>query len=214
MEASAEGGRVNQKRRTREAIVTACAALIETGAAITMPDVAQAAQVSEATAYRYFPDLLSLLQAAYRDTWPDPSVVLEPVQDSDDPTVRIACATEVLMRGVLAREGATRAVIAASITRPNPASSRPGYRFALIDHALAPLNDANRPILDDAALTQLKLSLAVIVSAEALFTLIDLCGLSREQAITSAVQTARSITSAAITPSPPHGQRDAAPAQP
>jgi hypothetical protein len=37
----------------------------------------------------------------------------------------------------------------------------------------------------------------VVVSAEALFTLTDLCGLSAEDAIASAVHTARTLTQAA-----------------
>jgi hypothetical protein len=39
--------------------------------------------------------------------------------------------------------------------------------------------------------------LAVVVSAEALFTLTDLCGLSPDDAIASAVATARTLTEAA-----------------
>jgi len=46
-------GRVNQKARTRAAIVRAVQDLARDGAEITMPSVARAALVSEATAYRY-----------------------------------------------------------------------------------------------------------------------------------------------------------------
>jgi len=56
-----------------------------------------------------------------------------------------------------------------------------------------------RPLAgDDAVLAQLKRDLAVVISAEALFTLTDLCGLSAEDAIASAVHTARTLTQAAI----------------
>ena len=48
-----------------------------------------------------------------------------------------------------------------------------------------------------AGLAQLKRDLAVVVSAEALFTLTDLCGLSPDDAIASAVATARTLTEAA-----------------
>jgi len=50
---------------------------------------------------------------------------------------------------------------------------------------------------DDAVLAQLKRDLAVVVSAEALFTLTDLCRLSPDEAIASAVHTARVLTEAA-----------------
>lgn len=75
------------------------------------------------------------------------------------------------------------------IDRPHLVTdARPGYRFALIDAALAPLSHADPPVARD-TLNQLNRDLAVIVSAEALFTLIDLCGLSPEQAIASADHT-------------------------
>ena len=47
-------------------------------------------------------------------------------------------------------------------------------------------------------LAQLRLDLAVVVSAEALFCLTDLCGLSTEDAIDSAEKTARTLTAAAF----------------
>jgi AcrR family transcriptional regulator len=189
-------GRVNQKLRTRTAILQAAVELMRTGGEVTMQEVARAALVSEATAYRYFPDLASLLQEAMTDEMPDPAEALAGVAASTDPVTRIAAATEHLMRLVLRRQGATRAMIAATITRPATAHKRPGLRFGLIDHALAPL-DAT---LDPAALAQLKNDLAVVVSAEALFCLTDLCGLPPEAAIVSAVHTATTLTRAALAP--------------
>lgn len=186
-------GRVNQKARTRAAIVAAVQDLARDGAEITMPAVARAALVSEATAYRYFPDLASLLRAADSGAWPDPAQALAPVADSDDPVERIACAAEVLLNGVLARQAMVRAMIAASVTRPDLAAQRPGHRFALIDYALAPLAGT-----DPEVLAQLKQGLAVVVSAEALFVLTDLCGLAPRDAVASAVRTARALTAAAI----------------
>ena len=69
--AAEEGGRVNQKRRTRTAIIAACQELITAGADINMPAVARAALVSEPTAYRYFPDLPSLLEEALAGIEPE-----------------------------------------------------------------------------------------------------------------------------------------------
>jgi AcrR family transcriptional regulator len=193
-----QAGRVNQKARTRMAIVGAARELIQTGQPVSMPAVAQAALVSEPTAYRYFPDLLSLLSEAFAGLWPDPEEALRPVAESADPAERIAFATEFLFRHVLAYSGAVRATIAATITRPELARARPGLRFGLIDHALAPLRDT-LAVTDPETFSQLRLDLAVTVSAEALFTLTDLCGLTPEQAIASAAHTARTLTTAAIT---------------
>ena len=197
MAVRSQGGRVNQKARTRMAIVGAARELIQTGQPVTMPAVAQAALVSEPTAYRYFPDLLSLLTEAFAGLWPDPEQALRPVERSSHPAERIAYAAEFLFRHVLAYQGAVRAMIAATITRPELARARPGLRFGLIDHALAPLRDT-LAVTDPGTFSQLRLDLAVAVSAEALFTLTDLCGLTPEQAIASATRTARTLTTAAI----------------
>jgi AcrR family transcriptional regulator len=194
--AEARSGRVNQRARTRTAIVDATRDLIRTGAEITMPAVARAALVSEATAYRYFPDLMSLLREAMSGMWPSPEQALAAVADSPDPVERVAGAADVLFRRVLAAEGAVRAMISASITRPELAATRPGYRFGLIDLALEPLA-GTLGAADPAGFAMLKTELAIVVSAEALFTLTDLCGLAPEAAIASAVAAARTITAAA-----------------
>jgi hypothetical protein len=66
---------------------------------------------------------------------------------------------------------------------------RPGYRFALIDQALAPLS-AHKPGLDEATLERLRRDLAIVISAEVVLTLIDLYGLDSNAAVTSTVYTA------------------------
>src|SRR5579872_4176513 len=47
--------RVGQKNRTRKALLAAADALIRNGKPPTVTDVAEAAGISRATAYRYFP---------------------------------------------------------------------------------------------------------------------------------------------------------------
>jgi AcrR family transcriptional regulator len=195
---TSETGRVNQKLRTRTAIVRAAAELSRTGREVSMPEVARAALVSEATAYRYFPDLASLLREAITGQLPSPEEALAPVAHSDDPVVRVAAATEFLLRHVLARQGVVRAMIAATITRPEQAQARPGMRFGLIDYALAPLAGTLGG-RDPEALRQLKNDLAVVVAAEALFALTDLQGMPAEAAIASIVHTATTLTRAALT---------------
>jgi AcrR family transcriptional regulator len=191
-------GRTNQKARTRQAIVDACVELIRRGQPVTMPEVAKAAMVSEATAYRYFPDLASLLAKALAADWPTPAEALAPVEASDDPVERVAFATRFLLQGVAERHEVVRSMIAATIAQPDLSSrARPGIRFGLIEYALAPFVDALESTSPE-RLAQLRLDLAVVVSAEALFSLTDLCGLSVEDAIDSAEKTAGTLTSAAF----------------
>jgi AcrR family transcriptional regulator len=191
-------GRTNQKARTRQAIVEAGVELIRQRQPVTMPEVAKRALVSEATAYRYFPDLPSLLARALAEDWPTPAEALAPVDASNDPLERVAFATRFLLQGVAERQGVVRSMISATMVQPELSGrGRPGIRFGLIEYALAPFVD----VLDSAnpeLLAQLRLDLTLVVSAEALFSLTDLCGLSIEDAISSAEKTARTLTSAAF----------------
>jgi AcrR family transcriptional regulator len=193
------GGRANQKARTRAAVLEACGELVRSGAEVSMPGVAARAMVSEATAYRYFPDLISLLQEALAGLWPTAEQALAPVADSPDPVQRVAFACEYLLRGVHAYQGAVRAMISSTITASAQARTRPGIRFGLIDYALAPFEaPANPQRLAPDAMTRLKQDLAVVVSAEAFFVLTDLCGLAPDDAIASAARTAAILTRAAF----------------
>jgi len=194
---SEERGRVNQKRRTRTAIIAACQELITAGAEINMPAVARAALVSEPTAYRYFPDLASLLEEALAGIEPDPATVLAAGANPGDPVERVAYAAELLARLVIERQGAIRALISVSIIRGTAQAVRPGYRFALIDQALSPLAGPN-PRIDAVRLEQLRRDLAVVIGAEAILTLTDLYGLDPDTAIASIVHTARLIAEATL----------------
>jgi AcrR family transcriptional regulator len=194
--AGENGERTNQKARTQRAILEACVSLIRQNRSVTMPVVAKVAMVSEATAYRYFPDLASLLSKALAEDWPTPSEALAPVEGSRDPVERVAFATRFLLEGVAARQTVVRSMIATSITDPDHlGKARPGIRFGLIEEALSPFADALESANLDA---QLNRDLAVVMSAEALFCLTDFCGLSIAEAVASVVTTARTITDAAF----------------
>ena len=73
-----------------------------------MSSVAGAARVSEATAYRYFPDVVSLLHEAVTDLWPSAQEAMQPVADSRDVVERVAFATDFLLHEVLSYQGAVR----------------------------------------------------------------------------------------------------------
>jgi AcrR family transcriptional regulator len=189
--------RVRQKERTRAALIATVRRLILDGSAITMLGVATAAGVSEATAYRHFPDLPALLREAFVGLWPEPPPELTAAGDYRDVPDRVAQATDFLLRNVVKMQGAVRVMIASTITRDEVTFPRPGKQFGLIDLAVGPLEQGPRT-LAPRRLAQLKLDLAVIMSAEALFTLIDLAGLDPQDAIASVVHTARTITQAAM----------------
>jgi hypothetical protein len=88
-------------------------------------------------------------------------------------------------------------MISATITSTDAAATRPPIRFGYIDEALAPLEAASSG-MSAGDLVQLKHDLAAVVSAEAMFSLIDLCGLTPDDAIASLVRTASTITAVAV----------------
>ena len=189
--------RVRQKERTRAALITAARQLILNGERITMMGAATTVGVSEATAYRHFPDLPSLLREAFTGLWPEIPEEVARAGEYDDVPERVAQATDFFLSNVVRMQGAVRAMIASTITREEVTFLRPGKQFGLIDLAVASLQ---RPpgAMEPRRLTQLKHDLAVIMSAEALFTLTDLAGLAPHDAIASVVRTARTITEAAM----------------
>src|SRR5919202_6333202 len=194
-------GRDRQKQRTRNAIVAAARDLVERGRLPTVAEVADAALVSPATAYRYFPDQLSLMREALRDAMPRLDDRLVPALDETaDPADRIARAGEALLRLVLQREALVRAVMAlsllrsvdATVPRDEATAIRPGYRLALIGEALQPLAGTVAP--DE--LSRLRSALAVVISSEALVALQDVAGLDAEAAVEVCTWAARTLVRA------------------
>jgi AcrR family transcriptional regulator len=185
--------RSNQIERTRSAIVAAARELAETGGEITMPAVAAAARVSEATAYRHFPDLVSLLRVAVQID----DHVIGLSTTATDPVERIGAAAEALATAVLRRQGAVRVVVASTIAKPSSAAERPAHRFRLIDEALSPWIEETA-VAEHPEVLQLLRDLAVVISAESVFTLTDLCRLDPDAAVTSLVATARRLTASTV----------------
>ena len=60
-------GRVNQKMRTRQSLADAAVKLAKSGRRPTLPEIAAAAKVSRATAYRYFSSSDALISDSYID---------------------------------------------------------------------------------------------------------------------------------------------------
>lgn len=174
--------RTQQKERTRRAIAAAARELVVENGEVTMPAVAARAGVSEATAYRYYPDLVTLLRETVGDTWPAPEVLV-PLEGVDDVAERVARVATAFGERTLAHEGTVRAIVAASLTGRG---TRAAHRFPLVEHALA-----NVP--ESPARAALATRLAVVISAESVFTLLDLCRLDRDAAVAALRETAVAV---------------------
>lgn len=199
-----DGSRVNQKLRTRRAIIEAAAELVRQNQTPTVAEAAERALVSRATAYRYFPTQQSLLVELQADaTQPSPEDVLTGV--GDDIAARAEAITRAITRMVLADEALFRNQMRISqelwFSRDGDTSVpvREGRRLKWIDAALAPAAG----LVPKHARARLRNALAAVVGVEAVICLRDVCGLSPKATEDCLAWTAFSIVNAALDGTPP-----------
>jgi AcrR family transcriptional regulator len=172
-------GRANQKARTRNALVAAARELLAQGVIPTMEGAAAAAAISRTTAYRYFPNLRTLLVAAYPHA--DEKSLLGSDPPPDAPA-RLQIVAESQTRRILEYEPEMRAVLRMSLeSDPTDGPGLPmhrGQRIGWIEDALAPLKGQ---ITAD-QLQLLAYGIGATLGIEAFVWLTDIAGLSREDA--------------------------------
>jgi AcrR family transcriptional regulator len=170
-------GRTQQKARTRAALVEAARELLSQGRHPTVEDAAEAAEISRATAYRYFPNQRALLVAAH------PEIEAKTLLGEDpprDPEERLDRAIREFIRLVIETEPELRTMLRLSLD-PEPSEElllRQGRAIAWIEEALAPL----RGRVERAKLRRLVLAIRSACGIEALVWLTDVAGLSRDRA--------------------------------
>jgi AcrR family transcriptional regulator len=172
-----EIGRVNQKARTRQALISATRELLAQGVVPTMDGAAAAASISRTTAYRYFPNLRALLVAAFPHV--EQRSVLGP-GSPEDPVERLQIVAEDHTRRILANEAQMRSVLRLSLegVRPPELPMHQGLRTAWIEDALAPLR-GQMPEDDRQRLIR---GIGATLGIEAFVWLTDIAGVSREEA--------------------------------
>ena len=95
--------RPGQRQRTRKDLLQAAARLLKDGRRPSLDEVAEAANVSRATAYRYFPGMEALLlEASLEVSVPEADVVLAGA--GDDPIERLEKIDDALTEMILANE--------------------------------------------------------------------------------------------------------------
>lgn len=182
MTARRRNGRPNQRHRTRKELLNAAARLLKQGATPSMEEVAEAAMVSRATAYRYFPSLDALLmEAPLEGAVPEPEALFAD-QASSDPQERVDAAEAALHEMVYRNEAQLRRLLASSLNR-SPAGDgavpvRQNRRSPLIEAALAPVKKR----LGRAAYQRLCAALAVYFGPEAMVVFRDVLQLDEKEA--------------------------------
>ena len=190
-----QSGRTAQKQRTRSALIAAARDLVAAGERLTVEATADAASISRTTAYRYFPNLRSLLAAAHPAT--DVGSLLPP-DPPEDPVKRLDLVVRGIHRIVLDDEAQQRTMLRLSLEpRPHDADDLPlrqGRAIAWLTEALEPL----RPTLGDDGLRRLVLAIRSAVGIEALVWLVDVAGLSRRAATEQMRWTAQALVRGAL----------------
>jgi AcrR family transcriptional regulator len=180
--------RAKQKQRTRAAIVEAAVRLVRAGATPTVAQAAEAAQVSRATAYRYFPTPADLLIEAAAVT---PAV--EPVERAltglraTDPEARFRRLQDTLNAAVLQEEPQMRSALRSYLdhwlarrrrgVKRGP-ELREGRRMRWLREVLRPASGTMSP----KALRRVECALALTLGMDALVVMKDVCRLEDDEA--------------------------------
>lgn len=187
MVVSRHDSRLNQKRRTRSAILEAASNLVRAGQQPSVAEAAQAALVSKATAYRYFPTQQALLlEVGFEAIHPSAQSLLEGAPE-DDAQARFETVLRAVHGLMISDEALFRTLMKVTQERWLESAGRAerdpvvreGRRLEYIDAAIEPLwND-----LDSEALARLRCGLALVFGIEPIAILKDVCGLTSAEAL-------------------------------
>jgi AcrR family transcriptional regulator len=182
-------GRKQQKTRTRNGLVAAAQRLIAEGKSPTVEDAAEAAGISRTTAYRYFRNQAELLAAAHPETV---RTSLLPAKAPEAADERLDLVLGEIFRFIVERETQYRTMLRLSLDPSAPRESlvlRQGRAIGWIEEALAPLRSRMSP----AELRRLVLAIRSATGIEAFVWLVDVGGLSRENAVKTMRWTAKTL---------------------
>jgi AcrR family transcriptional regulator len=170
-------GRITQKARTRAALIDAARRLLAVGRTPSVEDAAEAAAVSRATAYRYFPNRRALLVAAHPEVEATDLLGEDAPEDARE---RLDRTIAELIGLTVDTEPELRTMLRLSL-EPGPPHElllRQGRAIGWIEKALVPLQAR----LDPPELRRLVLAIRATSGIEALVWLTDVAGLSRQEA--------------------------------
>lgn len=187
-------GRTRQKQRTRNALVASARALVGEGKSPTVEDAAEAAGISRTTAYRYFRNQAELLAAAHPEI---AKASLLPAHAPTSAEARLEIVVREITRLVVDGETQYRTMLRLSLDPTTPRESlvlRRGRAIAWIEDALEPLRSRLRP----AEVRRLVLAIRSAIGIEALVWLVDVAGLSREDAVKTMRWSAKTLLQGAL----------------
>jgi len=187
------------RARMKRMLLDTAMALMQHGSIPSLSDVAEAAEVSRATAYRYFPSQASMIQAAVDEAL---GPILGWHSDSADPEERVADLLAFAYPRIEAYEATHRATLLLTLdqwtrrtagTLGDETEIVRGHRKRLLSEAVAPL----RARLGRAAFDRLTQSLSLIFGTEAFIVLKDIWRLDGEETRRVAIWAANALVRAA-----------------
>jgi AcrR family transcriptional regulator len=193
-------GRARQKQRTHRLLLDAARTLIAAGSRPTVSDVADAAEVSRRTAYRYFPTQRKLMADAaldgLRPVMEAAIAATPPDSAADSLELRVDALVSQMQKLTIENESLLRTMIHETVLQqPFTEGSRGGRRIEWIELAIKPM----RAQLGSAAYARLVSALALCSGIEALLVLRDIRGLSAQQAIHLSRWMARALVRQSLT---------------
>lgn len=188
------------KARTRKLMLETAIGLMQRGQTPSVSAVAEAAEVSRATAYRYFPSQAALVHAVVDEA-------LGPIlnwQSADaDPETRVADLVETSMPRIAEFEATFKAALKLSLEQwakrqagtlgAEPPFKR-GHRVDLLQQAIAPLEAT----LPEPQFRRLAQALSLTYGLEVLIVLKDIWGLAFEETREVALWAANALVRAAL----------------
>lgn len=191
-------GRVAQRNRTRRAIVEATMRLLGTGKALSVTDIAEAAEVSRRTVYMYFPTLEQLLLDATIGALTQHTIDSSIAEwTSKDPVKRI----EHLSRAMNSQSRETlelgRSLIRLTVEGDTPTSGVPkrGYRrVEWIERALEPA----RSRMSKREFERLVSAVCLLIGWEPLIVLKDIRSLDADETDEVLVFAVRAVVESAL----------------
>jgi len=197
VEAEAEKG---PRARTRRLMLDTASRLMQSGATPSVSEVAEAAGVSRATAYRYFASQAALVQAVVDEGL---GPILTWQSSAADPRRRVAELLDTSMPRIEAFEATFKAALKLSLDQwarrqagtlgAEPPFTR-GHRVDLLRDAIAPLKGA----LSVAGFERLAQALSLVFGVEVLIVLKDIWGLDGGQTLSVAQWAAGALIEAAV----------------
>jgi AcrR family transcriptional regulator len=201
-------GRVRQRQRTLTTLLDAAVEMIGEGRTPTIAEVAERAEISRATAYRYFASQdAMLMEAVLHGAVPDIPQALSSAGAAGDVEERLALVVRIVNRWVTERESGFRAYLRQSLD-PNlsdasadgddgsPGPRRGGRRIAWIEEALAPV----RAEMDPERFRDLAGALSLFLGIETKIVLKDIWEMDDAEAERVALWATRALLREALLP--------------